>query len=60
MTFHTALSTAFPHPAPGGAPSPGPMLVPTDRLRSKLWLFTVTVMEKAKCEKQPSVLLPRR
>jgi hypothetical protein len=45
MTFHTALSTAFPQPAPGGAPSPGPMLVSTDRLRSKLWLSTVTVMQ---------------
>ncbi len=28
MTFHTAMSTAFPQPAPGSAPSPGPMLVP--------------------------------
>jgi hypothetical protein len=28
MTFHTAISTAFPQPAPGTAPSPGPMVVP--------------------------------
>jgi Icc protein len=27
VTFHTALSTAFPQPAPGTAPSPGPMTV---------------------------------
>jgi plastocyanin len=38
MTFHTALSTAFPQPAPGSAPSPGPMLVPADQLRTKLGL----------------------
>ena len=25
MTFHTAASTAFPQPAPGTAPAPGPM-----------------------------------
>src|SRR6202041_3071364 len=31
MTFHTALSTAFPQPVPGTAPSPGPMLVPADQ-----------------------------
>src|SRR5271154_2287455 len=45
MTFHTALSTAFPQPAPGGAPSPGPMLVSAEQLRPKLWLSTVTVMQ---------------
>ncbi len=28
MTFHTARSTAFPQPAPGTAPGPGPMTVP--------------------------------
>ena len=27
-TFHTAMSTAFPQPAPGTAPKPGPMKVP--------------------------------
>jgi 3',5'-cyclic AMP phosphodiesterase CpdA len=45
MTFHTALSTAFPQPAPGSAPSPGPMLVPADQLRGKLGLATVTVIQ---------------
>jgi 3',5'-cyclic AMP phosphodiesterase CpdA len=45
MTFHTALSTAFPQPAPGSAPSPGPMVVPADQLRSMLGLSTVTVVQ---------------
>jgi len=36
VTFHTAMSTAFPQPAPGSAPSPGPMKVSEDRLRTVL------------------------
>jgi len=36
LTFHTAMSTAFPQPAPGSAPSPGPMKVPAERLRDVL------------------------
>jgi 3',5'-cyclic AMP phosphodiesterase CpdA len=43
MTFHTAMSTAFPQPAPGSAPSPGPMMVPAEKLRSLLGLSSVTV-----------------
>jgi 3',5'-cyclic-AMP phosphodiesterase len=38
VTFHTAMSTAFPQPAPGRAPSPGPVTVPDDRLRKVLGL----------------------
>jgi plastocyanin len=38
VTFHTAMSTAFPQPAPGTAPSPGPMKVDDDRLRTLLGL----------------------
>src|SRR5579862_7912672 len=38
VTFHTAMSTAFPQPAPGAAPSPGPMTVEADRLRKVLGL----------------------
>jgi Icc protein len=38
VTFHTAMSTAFPQPAPGSAPSPGPMKVSDDRLRQVLGL----------------------
>jgi plastocyanin len=38
VTFHTAMSTAFPQPAPGTAASPGPMKVDDDRLRKVLGL----------------------
>ncbi|MFI5323710.1 MAG: metallophosphoesterase family protein [Thermodesulfobacteriota bacterium] len=41
LSFHTAMSTAFPQPKPGAAPSPGPMTVPADKLRSLLGLTTV-------------------
>ena len=41
ISFHTARSTAFPQPAPGTAPSPGPMLVPADKLRSMLGITEV-------------------
>jgi 3',5'-cyclic AMP phosphodiesterase CpdA len=36
VSFHTARSTAFPQPAPGSAPSPGPMKVDDAKLRSVL------------------------
>ena len=42
VTFHTAMSTAFPQPAPGSAPSPGPMKVPDDRLRTMLGLSRIS------------------
>jgi len=42
VTFHTARSTAFPQPAPGTAPSPGPMKVPEDKLRTMLGIASVT------------------
>ena len=45
MTFHTALSTAFPQPVPGTAPSPGPMRVPAEKLRSYLGLSSVTLAQ---------------
>jgi 3',5'-cyclic-AMP phosphodiesterase len=41
VTFHTAMSTAFPQPAPGTAPSPGPMKVPAEQLRSVLGIREV-------------------
>ena len=41
VTFHTAMSTAFPQPAPGSAPSPGPMKVPADKLRGVLGIREV-------------------
>lgn len=42
VTFHTARSTAFPQPAPGTAPSPGPMKVADDKLRTLLGITDVT------------------
>src|SRR5258708_2198418 len=48
ITFHTALSTAFPQPAPGSAPSPGPMLVPAEKLRTVLGLSSCTVKQGPK------------
>ncbi len=45
ITFHTAMSTAFPQPAPGAAPSPGPMKVPAEKLRSVLGLTSVNYVE---------------
>jgi Icc protein len=41
VTFHTAMSTAFPQPQPGTAPSPGPMKVPADKLRALLGVTDV-------------------
>ncbi|MFI5161708.1 MAG: metallophosphoesterase family protein [Sphingobacteriales bacterium] len=45
ITFHTAMSTAFPQPAPGSAPSPGPMKVPAEKLRNVLGLTSVNYVE---------------
>ena len=42
VAFHTARSTAFPQPAPGTAPSPGPMKVADDKLRALLGVSSVT------------------
>jgi Icc protein len=42
VTFHTACSTAFPQPKPGEAPSPGPMKVPAEQLRSVLGITDVS------------------
>src|SRR6201996_7215302 len=41
VAFHTARSTAFPQPAPGTAPSPGPMKVEDARLRSMLGVASI-------------------
>jgi 3',5'-cyclic-AMP phosphodiesterase len=45
VTFHTAMSTAFPQPAPGSAPSPGPMKVPDEKLRSVLGIADVNFVQ---------------
>jgi hypothetical protein len=44
VAFHTARSTAFPQPAPGQGPSPGPLRVPAGQLRSVLGVRTVSVV----------------
>lgn len=41
VTFHTAMSTAFPQPAPGAAKSAGPMKVPDDKLKTVLGITDV-------------------
>jgi 3',5'-cyclic AMP phosphodiesterase CpdA len=41
VTFHTAMSTAFPQPEPGKAEGPGPMKVPAEQLRSVLGITDV-------------------
>jgi 3',5'-cyclic AMP phosphodiesterase CpdA len=43
VTFHTAMSTAFPQPAPGSTPSPGPMKIPEIQARGMIGLTDVTV-----------------
>ena len=46
VTFHTACSTAFPQPHPGAAPSPGPMKVPAEQLRSLLGITDVNYIQR--------------
>lgn len=47
VTFHTARSTAYPQPAPGTAPAPGPIKdVPAEKLRSFLGLTDVNYVAK--------------
>ena len=43
VTFHTAMSTAFPQPAAGQGPAPGPMKVPADKLRSVLGIREIVM-----------------
>ncbi len=45
VTFHTAMSTAFPQPEPGKAPKPGPMKVDAGKLRDYLGITDVTYTE---------------
>ena len=48
ITFHTARGTAYPQPTPGAAPSPGPLLVPPEQLRSYLGLSDIRVVPGTK------------
>jgi hypothetical protein len=41
LAFHTAMSTAFPQPAPGSAPHAGPMVVPAGKLKSVLGITEI-------------------
>ncbi len=45
ITFHTAMSTAFPQPQPGMAEGPGPLQVPAERLRSVLGISAVSYVQ---------------
>ena len=45
VTFHTAMSTAFPQPEPGKAPKPGPMKVDAGKLRDYLGITDVNYTE---------------
>ncbi|HTM51342.1 MAG TPA: hypothetical protein VL285_21755, partial [Bryobacteraceae bacterium] len=47
VTFHSAMSTAFPQPAPGSAPSAGPMKAPAERLKQMLGLTEVNFVAGA-------------
>lgn len=43
VAFYTAASTAFPQPAPGSAPRPGPKALPAAELPSALGIRSITV-----------------
>ncbi len=45
VTFHTARSTAYPQPAPGTAPAPGPLQVPADQVRGFVGLRQVRYVQ---------------
>jgi len=48
LSFHTAMSTAFPQPAPGTAPSAGPMKVPAEQLKKVLGITDVNYLVSGK------------
>src|SRR6202007_2189707 len=48
VTFHTAMSTAFPQPAPGTAKGPGPMKDPADQLKKVLGITDVNYLVSGK------------
>ena len=46
VSFHTAMSTAFPQPAPGTAPHAGPKVVPAGQLENVLGVTTVNFVPR--------------
>jgi len=48
ITFHTAMSTAYPQPAPGEDKGPGPLKVPSDQLRSMLGVRSIAYASGSK------------
>jgi 3',5'-cyclic-AMP phosphodiesterase len=48
VSFHTAMSTAFPQPAPGTAASAGPMKVPAEQLQKVLGITDVNYLVSGK------------
>jgi Icc protein len=44
ISFHSARSTAYPQPAPGAAPSPGPLKVAAEQLHGVLGIRTATIV----------------
>src|ERR1700729_483081 len=45
VTFHTARSTAYPHPTAGEGAGPGPLKVPADQLSKMLGITSVSVVK---------------
>ena len=43
ITFHTARSTAYPQPAAGNGPGPGPLKVPSDQLAKMLGVTSIRI-----------------
>jgi hypothetical protein len=43
VTFHTARATAYPQPAPGVGPAPGPLAVPPDQLPRMIGVTSLSV-----------------
>lgn len=43
LTFHSALSTAYPQPEPGKAAGPGPLKVPAEQLRAVLGTSSIQI-----------------
>jgi Icc protein len=47
VKFHTAMSTAFPQPAPGAAPAPGPMKIPETDARRMIGVTEIMLVRGA-------------